>query len=111
MGTHVRGSGMFRDAAAPRRFRRSRGSRRSGVLGAALAVAAGGLVLAAGVAYGGATSGPQHVTIHAGDTLWGLASSHYAGDDVQGRIAQIEAVNHLRSPALRPGQTLTLPAP
>jgi len=67
-------------------------------------------MLVGGVAYGGASSGPQHVTVHSGDTLWAIASSHYAGDDVQARVAQIEATNHLTSPRLSPGQTLILPA-
>jgi len=102
---------MIRDAAPPRRFRRGAGSRRPRILAAALCVAAAALMLLGGVAYGGATSGPQHVTVQAGDTLWGIASSRYAGDDVQGRVAQVEAANHMSSPRLSPGQILILPAP
>ena len=30
--------------------------------------------------------------------------------DVQARVAEIEAANHLSGPVLRPGQILTLPA-
>jgi len=50
-------------------------------------------------------------TVQAGDTLWGIASSRYAGDDVQARVAQVEAANHMSSPRLSPGQILILPAP
>ena len=102
---------MIRDAAPPRRFRRGSRSRRSRILAAAVGVAAAALMLVGGVAYGGATSGPQHVTVHAGDTLWGIASSRYSGDDVQARVAQVEAANHMSSPRLSPGQILILPAP
>lgn len=79
-------------------------------MAAALGLTAASLMLVGGVAYGGATSGPQHVTVRTGDTLWAIASSHYTGDDVQARVAQIEAANHLSSPRLNPGQILILPA-
>jgi LysM domain len=42
--------------------------------------------------------------------LWAIAGSHYPGDDLQERIAQIKAANHLQSAALSPGEILTLPA-
>ena len=102
---------MIQDAGPPRRYRRGRASKRPRVLAAALGVAAASLLLAGGVAYGGASSGPQRVTVRAGDTLWGIASSHYPGDDVQSRIAQIESANHLARAELSPGELLNLPAP
>jgi LysM repeat protein len=50
------------------------------------------------------------VTYHvqAYDTLWTIASAHYAGD-VRGAVWQIERANHLAGPTIRPGQTLVLP--
>jgi hypothetical protein len=42
------------------------------------------------------------------DTLWTIASSHYAGD-VRGAIWRIERANRLAGPDLRPGEVLTLP--
>jgi len=103
-------SRVMYDAQPARRHRRSRRSRRSRTLAAAAALATAGLVLLGGVAYGGASSGPQRVTTRAGETLWSIAASHYGGDDVQAKVAQIEAANRLSSPALRPGQVLVLPA-
>ena len=102
---------MMYDASAPRRFRRSRRGRRSKILAAAAATAVAALLAIGGVAYGGASSGPQHVTVHAGDTLWAIAAAHYGSDDVQARVAELEQANHLSGAGLRPGQNLTLPAP
>jgi nucleoid-associated protein YgaU len=42
------------------------------------------------------------------DTLWTIASSHYAGD-VRDGVWRIEAANHLAGPTIRPGQLLLLP--
>jgi nucleoid-associated protein YgaU len=103
---------MIQDAAAPFRHPvRQPAVRRPKTLATALGVAFAGLLLLGGVAYGGASSGVQHVTVHGGDTLWAIAASHYPGDNVQQRIADIEAANHLTGAGLTPGQTLTLPAP
>jgi nucleoid-associated protein YgaU len=46
--------------------------------------------------------------VQAYDTLWTIASAHYAGD-VRGAVWQIEHANHLGGSAIRPGQTLVLP--
>jgi nucleoid-associated protein YgaU len=92
-----------------RRRRRRRGRRRAAVLFAATACALlCGLVLAV---RGGASGGALHVTVHRGDTLWAIAASRYPGDDIQSRVAAIEASNHLASAELSPGQVLTLQAP
>src|ERR1700732_116905 len=98
---------MIQDAVPPRSFRRGRHTKRPRVLAAALGVATATLLLARSVVYGGATSGPERVTVHTGDTLWAIASSHYPGDDVQARVVQIEAANHLAGAGLNPGQILT----
>jgi nucleoid-associated protein YgaU len=46
--------------------------------------------------------------VHAYDTLWTIASAHYAGD-VRGAVWRIQNANHLGSTAISPGQTLVLP--
>ncbi|TMB88689.1 MAG: LysM peptidoglycan-binding domain-containing protein [Chloroflexi bacterium] len=103
---------MIRDIASPHVYRRDRRvTRRHQRLTLAAAAAIAGLLLAGGVAYGGAASSGQRVVVHAGDTLWAIAAAHYAGGDVQARIAEIEVANHLTRAALRPGQILRLPAP
>ncbi|MBV9099942.1 MAG: LysM peptidoglycan-binding domain-containing protein [Candidatus Dormibacteraeota bacterium] len=103
---------LVRDASAPHRCRRyTPARRRPRAWVVAIGVAFTALVGLGGAAYGGATSGPQHVTVHSGDTLWAIAGSHYPGDDVQARVAQLEVVNHLSGAAISPGQVLILPAP
>jgi LysM repeat protein len=42
------------------------------------------------------------------DTLWSIATRHYAGDPREG-VWKLEHRNHLVSPAIRPGQRLVLP--
>ena len=51
-----------------------------------------------------------HVVVRAGDTLWGIAASHYPGASIEQSISEIESANHLNGAAIRPGETLTLPA-
>jgi nucleoid-associated protein YgaU len=46
--------------------------------------------------------------VQAYDTLWTIASSHYAGD-VRGAVWQIERANHLGGSSIRPGEMLVLP--
>ena len=47
----------------------------------------------------------------AGDTLWGIAAAHYPGTSIEQSISAIESANYLHGAAIRPGETLTLPAP
>ena len=42
------------------------------------------------------------------ETLWSIASAHYAGDPREG-VWKLERRNHLGSTVLTPGQTLVLP--
>ena len=42
------------------------------------------------------------------DTLWTIASAHYAGD-VRDAVWRIEQANHLSDPTIRPGEVLVLP--
>ena len=99
------------DTERPRCYRRSSPRRRPRLVAVAAGVAVSALLLIGGVAYGGASSGPQRVTVHSGDTLWGIVAAHYGTGDMQSRIAEVEAANHLGSAAISPGRILTLPAP
>lgn len=49
------------------------------------------------------------ITVHPGDTLWSIASSHAANADIQDVIDRISAVNHLHGASLEPGQHLRIP--
>lgn len=51
---------------------------------------------------------PQTVRVQPGDTFWAIATRYYGGDPRQA-VWQLEQANRLRSPLLRPGQTLRLP--
>jgi nucleoid-associated protein YgaU len=106
---------MIQDSLGPNRF--SRHADRLGRLGRparlalVVATAAAGLVVVGGVAYAGSPSTNTHLVVHAGDTLWGIAASHYPGSSIEQSIATIESANHLSGASIRPGETLTLPAP
>ena len=109
MGTHVRSRPWaVIDVAGRRRFHRSRRGHRARVAAGAAALAAAAIV-AIGNVVGGASSPPRHVTVHAGDSLWSIASAAYGDSDVQSRVSELEAANHLAGPELRPGEVLTLP--
>jgi nucleoid-associated protein YgaU len=103
----MRGASGVCDLAPARRFHRSRRGHRMRLAAGAAALAITALV-ALGVA-GGASETPRQVTVHAGDTLWSIASAAYGGVDVQARVIQIEDANHLTGPALKPGEVLILP--
>ena len=60
------------------------------------------------LAYGSGGGHQDRVVVGAGDSLWTIAESHYAGDP-RSRVDAIMAVNHLSSPNLTPGQSLLLP--
>ena len=51
----------------------------------------------------------NYVTIHAGETLWGLAESHAKGQDPRDWIQSLVELNNLTSNQLQPGQRLALP--
>ena len=54
-------------------------------------------------------AGPEaHYVVRPYDTLWSIASTHYAGDPREG-VWKLERRNHLPSPTVTPGQTLVLP--
>jgi nucleoid-associated protein YgaU len=103
---------MIQDTLGPHRYSRQL-QRRSLPARLALIVAtvAGGLVVVGGVAYAGAPAHTDRVVVQAGQTLWGIAETHYPGTSVEQAVSEIESANHLGSAAIRPGETLTLPAP
>jgi hypothetical protein len=50
----------------------------------------------------------QTVVVRAGDTLWSLATAHYAGDPREG-VWKLEQRNHLQGETLHVGQRLVMP--
>jgi len=53
------------------------------------------------------------VTVHPGDTVWGIVSRRASrGDDVGEAVYRVSQINHLSSDArLEPGSVLLLPSP
>jgi LysM repeat protein len=68
------------------------------------------LGLAVGVAArpSGGAGRSQVYVVRSTDTLWSIASSHYAGDPREG-VWKLERRNGLRDATLVPGQLLVLP--
>lgn len=56
----------------------------------------------------GASGPEQRYTVRAGDTLWGIAVAHFAGDPREG-VWELQEHNHLAGTTIRPGQVLALP--
>jgi LysM repeat protein len=50
----------------------------------------------------------QHYQVRAGDTLWTIATVHFAGDPREG-VWELQQRNRLAGTMIRPGQTLVLP--
>ena len=103
---------MIQDSLGPNRFSRQADRlSRPARLALVVATAAAGLVVVGGVAYAGSPTTNTRVVVHTGDTLWGVAAAHYPGSNIEESISIIESTNHLSGAAIRPGETLTLPAP
>lgn len=67
------------------------------------------LVLWALFANESGASGPaQRYTVQPGDTLWSIATAHFAGDPREG-VWELERRNQLASATIVPGQVLALP--
>jgi len=56
----------------------------------------------------GGAGKPTGYVVKPTDTLWSIASKHYAGDPREG-VWKLERRNHLRDTVLVPGQRLVLP--
>jgi LysM domain-containing protein len=61
------------------------------------------------VALGDSPAVVATVVVQPGDTLWGVATGRYPGDDVRVRIDEIERLNGLHSPQIEVGEVLQLP--
>lgn len=68
------------------------------------------LALAVGIAArpSGGAGRPQTYVVRQADTLWSIASKHYAGDPREG-VWKLEQTNHLAGSTVVPGQRLVLP--
>ena len=80
---------------------------RLSVLAAAVALAAALLLGQASPSSG--ASHPRHHTVRSGETLWGIATVAYSGDDPRDAVYRIEQANHLTAATIVPGQVLELP--
>jgi nucleoid-associated protein YgaU len=56
----------------------------------------------------GAHGERQLYRVQAYDTLWSIATAHYAGDARDG-VWRIEQANHLAGATIRPGEVIVLP--
>ena len=79
------------------------------MFGKVILITALALIAWAIVARASQGAGPTlQYTVKPGDTLWSIATSHYAGDPREG-VWKIEQRNHLGGSVISPGQTLLLP--
>jgi LysM repeat protein len=64
------------------------------------------------VGHAAASAGPRvavrHVTVRPGETLWALAARIEPQSDPRVVVAQLEAINHLRSDGVAAGQRLAV---
>ena len=56
----------------------------------------------------GSAGRPRAYVVKPADTLWGIASAHYAGDP-RAAVWKLERRNHLGGTTLVPGERLVLP--
>jgi LysM repeat protein len=55
-----------------------------------------------------ASGSPARYHVRAGDTLWSIATRHFAGDPREG-VWELRQRNRLQGVTIRPGQVLVLP--
>ena len=89
-------------------MRKARGNRWRLLLKAAVLTILVGAVMTQVVLGTAGSRGPSMV-VQPGETLWGIASSHYPQSDPRAAISSIEAANHLDGPDITPGERLLLP--
>jgi LysM repeat protein len=61
------------------------------------------------VVLGGQGNTGTWVTVQRGQSLWGIAASHYTQTDPRDAIVEIQDANHLQDDLVYPGQRLLLP--
>ena len=74
-----------------------------------LLFAAAALVVAVAARQSSGAGHPQTYVVRPGDTLWSIATAHYADDPREG-IWKIERRNGLPGATIQPGERLVLPA-
>jgi LysM domain len=74
-----------------------------------LLLTAAALVVAVAARQSSGAGHPQLYRVHAGDTLWSIATAHYAGDPREA-VWNIERRNHLGGTTIAAGELLVLPA-
>jgi LysM repeat protein len=80
------------------------------MFGKIILIAALVLIAWAALARASHGAGPeQRYTVRPGDTLWTIATKHYAGDP-RDAIYRIDRRNHLGGSVLVPGERLVLPS-
>jgi LysM repeat protein len=80
------------------------------MFGKILLIAALALIAWAALARASHGAGPeQRYVVEPGDTLWTIATTHYAGDP-RDAIYRIDRRNHLGGSVIVPGQRLVLPS-
>jgi LysM repeat protein len=52
---------------------------------------------------------PRHYRVHAGDTLWSIAATRYAGSDIRQAVYDIRHANGLSGSTISIGERLVLP--
>jgi LysM repeat protein len=66
------------------------------------------LLVAVAARPSGSAGRPVTYVVKPYDTLWSIATAHYAGDPREG-VWELQRLNRLRGTTLVPGQRLTLP--
>ena len=103
---------MIQDTVGPHRYsRHPRHQTLPTRVGLIVATVLAGFVIVGGVAYAGSANPGNRIVVHAGQTLWGIAETHYPATSVEQAVSAIEAANHLTGAGIRPGEVLYLPAP
>jgi LysM repeat protein len=74
----------------------------------ALLLIAAAFAVAVAARQSNGASPTKHYLVRPGDSLWSIASAHYAGDPREG-VWKIEQRNGLPDATLRPGERLVLP--
>ena len=102
---------MFVSDAAPKAYLRPRARRRHPIRILFLSglILAGLLAVSTRLVYGDTPSRQGRVVVRAGETVWSIASRN-AQADPRPQVDAILRINHLRTPLLRPGQSLIVPA-